>query len=420
MRRFVMLLVGLLALAASVAVAACGGAAKPRWEITDLGTLGGQSSSAVAINGHGQAVGFADTKAKDKDGYPIAHAVLWQDRKLTDLGTLGGPSSEAVAINDLGQVTGFADTEPSSLKKGDPIAHAFLWADGKMRDLGTLGGPRSQAVAINERGQVVGWADTKAIYNSGDRKGDPIAHAFLWADGKMRDLGTLGGPSSSARDINDRGQIVGSADTKAKVEDDLPIAPGSSHAISHAVVWERGKVRDLGVLPGRTESDAYAINERGQVIGTACSFCTAKDPDAIARGFLWQAGRMTALALLPGRSNCVANAISDRGQVVGRSDYGGAELHPVRWQAGKAIGLRLPGAWDGEAEALNNHGQIVGYGESDSGSRAFLWYRGTTLPLAGLGGGEGGANAINNQGQIIGWSAAKNGYLHAVLWTLKL
>ena len=367
MRRFVMLLVGLLALAASVAVAACGGAAKPRWEITDLGTLGGQSSSAVAINGHGQAVGSADTKAKDKDGYPIAHAVLWQDRKLTDLGTLGGPSSEAVAINDLGQVTGFADTEPSSLKKGDPIAHAFLWADGKMRD-----------------------------------------------------LGTLGGPSSSARDINDRGQIVGSADTKAKVEDDLPIAPGSSHAISHAVVWERGKVRDLGVLPGRTESDAYAINERGQVIGTACSFCTAKDPDAIARGFLWQAGRMTALALLPGRSNCVANAISDRGQVVGRSDYGGAELHPVRWQAGKAIGLRLPGAWDGEAEALNNHGQIVGYGESDSGSRAFLWYRGTTLPLAGLGGGEGGANAINNQGQITGWSAAKNGYLHAVLWTLKL
>lgn len=82
-----------------------------------------------------------------------------------------------------------------------------------MTDLGTLGGPTSSARAINARGQVVGESTTA----------EGATHAFVWQDGLMTDLGTLDGGNSSARVINDRGQIAGTS---------------SSEAGSNAVLWE--------------------------------------------------------------------------------------------------------------------------------------------------------------------------------------
>ena len=73
--------------------------------------------------------------------------------RLTDLGTLGGTSSSGDALNASGQVTGYSDTA-----EGD--THAFLWDGTTMQDLGTLGGTYSQGVAINASGQVTGSADT--------------------------------------------------------------------------------------------------------------------------------------------------------------------------------------------------------------------------------------------------------------------
>ena len=117
---------------------------------------------------------------------------------ITDLGTLpGGDWSDAVAINNRAQVIG------NSFDEGP----AFLWQNGKMRALGTLGGKSSTAVAINDRGQVVGDSYTKAK----DKDGYPIWHAFLSEKGTMRDLGTLGGQDSEAAAINDQGQVVGRA-----------------------------------------------------------------------------------------------------------------------------------------------------------------------------------------------------------------
>ena len=71
---------------------------------------------------------------------------------MTDLGTLGGTNSYAIAINDRGQVVGYSGTDRGM------TGHAFLYSDGAMTDLGTLGGAvGSWASAINDRGQVVGY-----------------------------------------------------------------------------------------------------------------------------------------------------------------------------------------------------------------------------------------------------------------------
>jgi probable HAF family extracellular repeat protein len=69
---------------------------------------------------------------------------------IEDLGTLGGISSGARAMNDGGQVVGFSATAGGA-------THAFSWTPpGPLIDLGHLGGDFSEASAVNAGGQVVG------------------------------------------------------------------------------------------------------------------------------------------------------------------------------------------------------------------------------------------------------------------------
>lgn len=210
--------------------------------LTDLGTLGGATSFAYAINDAGRIVGQAATAGAQM------HAFLYVPGSgMTDLGTLAGTTSFAFAINASGLIAG-----ASTYQGGGSNTHAVLFHNGTITDLGTLGGNYSAAAAINAGGEIVG---------SSNLTGNTTSHAFLWtsADG-MRDLGVFGSnDTTSATAINTQGDIVGSGG-------DSSVFPPESHAF----LYTKGAMRDLSSLidaPGWSLESANGINDRMQIAG---------------------------------------------------------------------------------------------------------------------------------------------------------
>jgi probable HAF family extracellular repeat protein len=180
--------------------------------MTNLGTVAGDTASARGINDANDVVGDSTIMPNSEIGGPTQtaatadaeHAALFRGGAVIDLGTLGGEYSSAYAINNAGQIVGYAYTT------GSEVFHAFMVVAGQpMVDLGTLGGSYSRAYAINAVGQVVGQA-----YLAGDAS----AHAFLYQNGAMKDLDTLGNMDSEALAVNAAGLVVGDFDVSDGVE----------------------------------------------------------------------------------------------------------------------------------------------------------------------------------------------------------
>ena len=302
---------------------------------------------------------------------------------ITDLGTLGGSNPSFVqAINEKGQVIG------CSYLADNKTQHGFIWENGKMTDLGTLGGSIFDVTAINENGQVIGRSFLA----------DSSCHGFIWENGKMTDLGTLGGNSSDALAINENGQVIGQSYVAGNKE-------------GHAFIWENGKMTDLGTFGGN--SWALAINENGQVIGGSYFADYTKQ-----HGFIWQNGKMTDLGTLGG-SNSNVTAINDKGQVIGHSSLAGDKAsNGFIWQNGIMTGLGTLGGNSSDALAINEKGQVIGYSYLADGSQhGFIWENGHMIDLGTLGGSYSEALAINEKGEVIGQSyLAGNKTLHGFIW----
>jgi len=227
----------------------------------DLGTLGGNESEALAVNGRGQVAGHSRGAGGGAPGAPAKHAfVIAEPGTMIDLGTLGGATSIAHDVNENGAAVGLAETNT-----GEP--RAFLWtATDGMHDLGRLG-PASIALGINNRTEVVGGS----------------GHAFLWTAGSgMVDLGTLGGRTSCANAINDAGCIVGVSQTGATDARGLPV----THAFLRT---PDGGMLDLGTLGGEHSaavavSDIVAAQDAAPVLWIAGH---SHDASARMRAALW-------------------------------------------------------------------------------------------------------------------------------------
>ena len=360
-----------------------------RYSLTDLGTLGGTFSIGHGINDKGWVLGFS-TLPGDQE----TRATLWVQGRKIDLGTLGGANSEAFyGPSDSGWVAGSAETSTPDPLDQQPCFYGsyltclpFVWRDGVMTALPTLGGSFGNAFNVNNLGQVVGAAASAAPDPT--CAGQPIIQGFqpvLWKNGHVLELPTIAGdPDGLAAGINDKGQAVGGTGNCAQA---------NNLQTTHAVLWENGAATDLGSLGGTTYSFAENINNLGQVVGVSNI-----SGDTTSHAFLRQNGVMTDLGTLAGDSFSDAHWINDNGQVVGLSCDTNGNCRAFRWQNGVMTDINeLTHAGSPlyalEALEINMRGEIVGYGLqlSTGDIHAFL-----ATPLAGENVGASIAPGVRN------------------------
>jgi len=428
------------------------------YKLIDMGTFGGPESyingfeyggPLYNLNSAGTLAGWADTSLPDPyrnstnaygnfcfngDCY-ASHAFVTKGGFIADLGTLpGGYSSASAWISSNGLVAGVSqngqfDPQETGSPTNYPELRAVLWRDGQIIDLGTLGGgPESGASSVNKRGQVVGWAinrvpDPNSLFFSGNEYNyyQPIeqyqTRAFLWQNGVMTDLGTLGtGKDAWAQAINDNGQITGISYTNTTVNK-VPTGCGFQGTLiptEDPFFWENGKMTDMGGLGGTCGQPLF-IGNSGQVVGTS-----DLPGDLASHPFLWtKVQGMKDLGTLGGHFG-TAQMINDHGVVVGGTTLpGDSQLDAFLWD-GRIHDL---GALDGcsYAYAVNTHGQVVGnWGGAQCAEGAFLWENGG--PMVDLSTLLSPASDLlpsvvsnNDLSEIAGMGVDANGNGHAIL-----
>ena len=358
-------------------VLACGSnaVAQARYKVQDLGVQHPDNlGMAMGLNNHGWALNMEQLL----DPFSIslsAHLVqgtvsISIDELKLELGTLGGPNSSINwnGINDPGEAVGMSETSVPDPNGEDLCGFGthltclpFLWQNGVMSALPTVGGNNGQASAINDRGQVAGYAENGAVDSTcpPGTTNNRVDLPVLWDKGNAQALPTIGSdPDGVAFGINNRGQAVGYS--------------GTCTAANYGVVWENGIATALPDL-GDPGAIAYAINRHGQIVGQAVN------SDGTPLAALWQNNTVRSLGgLLPGDIASFATSINNRGQVVGssfNSNNGASWSHGLIWHNGVTIDLNtlFPASshlYVISASNINDSGQIAGMAVDMAGPHA--------------------------------------------------
>ncbi len=396
-----------------------------QYKLIVLGTFGGPSSylnvytetgfSQQDLNNRGMVAGSADTSTPDPyapncfnpDCF-VSHTFRWQNGVLTDLGAFPGVNSSLAAwISGTGLIAGESQNGVIDPITGLPEFDAVLWRDSQIINLGTLGGALSAAFAVNNRGQVVG----AALNGIPDPFFPTQARAFLWHNGVMQDLGTLGtGTDAVSLFVNESGQVAGQSFTNTTPN------PVTGIPTQDPFFWENGKMQDLGTLGG-TVGFPNGLNNRGQVVGVS-----NLAGDLTFHPFLWTKSEGLQDLGTFGGSNGQAIWVNDAGEIAGEADFPGDQAHDAfLWKNGVLHDLGNLG-FTSFAFAINNKGQVVGHSHLDAlTTHAFLWQNGgpmidlnTRIP-PGSGVQLTDAVTINDRGEIAALGLLPNGDQHAVL-----
>jgi probable HAF family extracellular repeat protein len=273
------------------------------------------------------------------------HPFLFDKHGFQDLGFFGFDYPVyASAINKRRQIVGTRESVNGP--------RAFLWSDGMVKDLGTLGGSMAVALGINDFGHVVGAATLP----------DGTSHAFLYRTGAMEDLGTFGGRDPLAWAINNKGQIVISRTFDTNYD-----------ATVLSAIYSNGTLQEIGSLGGRI-TYGYAINSLGHVVGTSMI-----DIWGTTHAFFYHEGQIEDISRSYDTSSNTSS-INDRDEIVGswriEADadfiYGGFLYKDGMWTDISELFPPNSGWTIQYAAAINNAGQILGGGMHNGAPRLFL------------------------------------------------
>jgi len=330
-----------------------------RYEVIDLGNLGGQSLEHFHYAQGISNTGYITGNSKPDQAQPeLSNPFRFLgEGPMENLGIFSGSGGTGRAVNDNGTVVGFSTYDGGNSEYG-PIT-AFRSKVGQpLEDLGRPDGfTNSEAYGINNDGVVAGVTEDEDFSNS---------RAFVFRDDTgFQVLNTFGGSFSAGRDVNDDGVLVGFSETAGGKVQGFVVQPDE-----HGVYPDLDPTLHAIPTLGGNFSNASRVNASGQVLGAS------RGADGVIRAYIYRRDRgMRDLGNLPGGGRAFGNGLNNHGDAVGFDniyDEEGNYIETQGWLWMEEHGIRAVNAilldvdaenWNIEyADGINDLGWIAGSG----------------------------------------------------------
>ena len=313
--------------------------AAARYAVVPLPFIPFSNTGGEALNNKGVVAGGI----ANSDG--SVSLAQWCEGVLTDLGVPPGlPSHDfnrprVFGMSHSGSIVGTVHTAA-----GDLPSRWFIYEHGRftvlpLADPTDVGGA---AIGINSRGQVVGYDHTSTNNLIG----------WLWFDGVYSRLG-IRGTNTAALGINSNGTIIGNR-SLSFIRRLL--------TCRFRCTGERGYVFSDGVTRYLT-GFVYAINDLGEAAGGSIS-------NGQSMATVFKNGIASVILSLPS----YAVGINASAHVVGfyqpSADH---RRHLFIWSASSGVFDLTPGGYVyAEAAAINDRGDVLGFGETADGKSQYF------------------------------------------------